>query len=298
MTSVDICPNPVFVIGSPRSGTTILAESLATHSAFSEFGESQILCDLFAGGRLDANYRRSGRPDGSWLVRRAVSRTEFLRCIGLGVNALFTRVSQGRRWVDQTPNYTLFVDTVAEMFPGAYFLHIIRDGRRVVHSMMHYRLTAEPWTKDFGEACRTWHQFVTQALDFDARQPGRCLTVVNEALSASPRENFARILRFLDASPEPGPADFFSNNRIHSSFPNAVAKNQTEQSREDPWQLWSADEQTVFNQLAGDCYMRFRGLLDRALTADRPPDSPNELTHNAGQEDDDVKSTASATAPQ
>jgi len=282
MTSVEICPNPVFVIGSPRSGTTVLAASLATHSAFSAFGESQILSDLFADGRLDANYRRAGRPDGSWLIQRGVTRTEFLRYVGLGLNALFTHQSGGRRWVDQTPNYTLFVDTVAEMFPGAYFIHIVRDGHRVVHSMIHYRLTAESWTKDFAEACRTWQRFVTAALDFDARYPGRCLTVVNEALTVRPQDNFQRILRFLDAAPESSPADFFTNNRIHSSFPLADAKNENEHSRPDPWQFWTPEQRTVFAELAGDCYERFRALADRELTADSPPDCCNAIMRNSG----------------
>jgi hypothetical protein len=282
MTSVEICQNPVFVIGSPRSGTTALAASLATHSAFSEFGESQILSDLFAGGRLDANYHRAGRPDGSWLIRRGVSRTEFLRYLGLGLNALFTRVSDGRRWVDQTPNYTLFVDTIADMFPGAYFLHIIRDGRRVVHSMIHYRATAEPWTRDFAAACRTWRRFVTAALDFEVRRPARCLTVVNEALASSPRDNFARILRFLAAPLESGPAEFFANNRVNSSFPLASANKETEQSRTDPWQLWTTDQRAIFEELAGDCHKRFRGVLDRALTPDPPQGCSNELARSSG----------------
>ena len=51
---------------------------------------------------------------------------------------LLTRTSNGRRWIDQTPANTLVVDRLAEMFPGARFLHILRDGRRVVHSMINF----------------------------------------------------------------------------------------------------------------------------------------------------------------
>src|SRR5262245_43980994 len=55
---VRICTRPVFIVGSPRSGTTILAWSLAKHSHFWTSDESQILWDLFEGGRLGRNYGR------------------------------------------------------------------------------------------------------------------------------------------------------------------------------------------------------------------------------------------------
>ena len=67
-----------------------------------------------------------------------VSREEFLASVGMGINALITSRSGGRRWIDHTPLYTLIVDTLAEVFPGASFIHILRDGREVVHSMLDF----------------------------------------------------------------------------------------------------------------------------------------------------------------
>ena len=52
-----ICERPVFVIGAPRSGTTVLALSLARHSQLWTSDESQVLWDLFEGGRLEKNYQ-------------------------------------------------------------------------------------------------------------------------------------------------------------------------------------------------------------------------------------------------
>jgi hypothetical protein len=55
---VDICDSPVFVIGSPRSGTTALAFALGQHPGLATSDESQILVDLFFKGALDRNYAR------------------------------------------------------------------------------------------------------------------------------------------------------------------------------------------------------------------------------------------------
>src|SRR6266487_3057314 len=134
-----ISADPIFIIGSPRSGTTILAWSLAQHSQLWTSDESQILWDLFGDGRLNKNYQREGRPDGSWLRKQGIEKAEFLEFLGLGLNALFTSRSEGKRWIDQTPFYTLMVDDLVSLFPGAFFIHILRDGRAVVNSMIHYR---------------------------------------------------------------------------------------------------------------------------------------------------------------
>src|SRR5262249_8717023 len=133
----EICCNPVFIIGSPRSGTKILARSLAKHTRlWTSSAESNFLYHLFGGGHLENAFQTAGsrpsRPHGTWLAKEGVAKSEFFRFVGLGLNALYASRSGGKRWIDHTPLYTLMVDTLSELFPGARFLHILRDGRRVV----------------------------------------------------------------------------------------------------------------------------------------------------------------------
>src|SRR5262249_28161808 len=103
LATVQVCPNPVFVIGSPRSGTSALAWALAQHSQFWTSGESHVLKVLFAGGWAEHAFERARKPPKSWFQNQHVGATEFVRFVGLGINALFTSRSRGRRWVDQTP---------------------------------------------------------------------------------------------------------------------------------------------------------------------------------------------------
>ena len=85
------CPNPVFVIGAPRSGTTVLARALNRHPDFWASDETLFMPALFGGGRVESEIERwTSRPRGSWLRRQNVSREEFLSYLGMGLNALFT----------------------------------------------------------------------------------------------------------------------------------------------------------------------------------------------------------------
>lgn len=262
-----MCPCPIFIIGSPRSGTTILAYSLAQHSELWSSAESDILYYLFGDGLVDRAFTKAKAGPGiRWLHQEGVEKEEFLGFLGLGLNALFSSRSQGKRWVDQTPLYTLMVDTLAAMFPGALFIHMLRDGRRVVNSMLNFLHPADAqkganiqdrdligsWTTDFTQACRTWRHHVEISLDFQRRHPERCLTITNEALVEDPKVGFRQILAFLGASEEDEPANHFASNRINSSFrPNSSDPSWVRQLSQ-PWIPWTAEQKDIFAREAGE----------------------------------------------
>jgi Sulfotransferase family len=135
ITPVEICANPVLIIGAPRSGTTILSRSLARHSELWSSREFHFTSYFFRPSRLMHAYERSIARPADWLAAERVEPAELVAYLGMGVNALFTSRSEGKRWIDKASVNTMIVDVLAEMFPGALSLHILRDGRRVAHSL-------------------------------------------------------------------------------------------------------------------------------------------------------------------
>jgi len=255
-----LCPDPIFVIGSPRSGTTALAQSLNRHPELRVGKESYVLHDFFANGRAEQVWStQMSRVNPCWLAHEEVERDEFLAFIGLGFNALFSSRAEGKRWIDQTPLYTPMVGTLAAMFPGAKFLHIQRDGRHVVRSMTNFerKYDAEKlkaaqhneipnWSRDFRQACTTWATWVGAGLDFAAENPSRCITVRNEQIAADPVASFELIQSFLDLRRHPGPANFFGKHRINSSW----VKDPTRPD-DDDWDAWDRGRRREFVELAG-----------------------------------------------
>jgi GT2 family glycosyltransferase len=262
-----ICPEPIFIIGSPRSGTSILAWSLAEHSELWTEAESDIFYYLLKDGQLERAFETSvARTDGSWLRNQGVELEDFLARVGLGLNVLLTGTSNGRRWIDQTPANTLVVDRLSEMFPEARFLHILRDGRRVVHSMINFHRAMgspeaveqmrkagrlPPWTSDFGDACRTWARFVDKSVEFCDRHPQRTHTVRNEQLITEPQEAMRDVLEFLGVAQEPGPARFLRTNRINSSFAASGRSEEAPPELSEPWLAWPPEQRDAFVEYAG-----------------------------------------------
>src|SRR5919106_3260445 len=259
-----ICRNPVFIIGSPRSGTTALAHALGQHPELWVSKESYVLHQLYGKGRVDRVWEHNWeRATPSWLRAEGVDRDEFFGFLGLGLNALFSSRSQGRRWVDQTPLYTLMVDDLADMFPGASFLHIVRDGRSVVRSMTSFQdvfddlqgevLSDEmpPWAGDFRLACETWADSVERAWRCEEAPPRRCLAIRNEDLAADRDAGFARIYRFLGVEPHDDPATSFGGRRINSSFRRGVSR-----PSDTDWDDWGIELRQAFVEIAGPAFVQ------------------------------------------
>lgn len=108
----------VFVVGSPRSGTTFLGRSIGSLPGFVDLGEvaphKASVRELVA---LPAEVA-AGR------IRRTLAVARRLGLVG------------GRRPVEQTPETVFVAEAAALAFPSARFVHIVRDGRDVVCSLL------------------------------------------------------------------------------------------------------------------------------------------------------------------
>lgn len=267
-----LCPDPVFVVGSPRSGTTALARALGHHRGLWTSHESYVVHQLYGHDRARQAWQRDAerKQAPSWLKTEEVEREEFLGFLGAGINALYTSRSGGRRWVDQTPLNTLMLDDLAEMFPGAQFVHVLRDGRHVVHSMTNFirkfddrpeaRRYVPAWAADFGEACRTWRQWVQSAASFGQANPGRTTTVLIDRLSGEPRPAFDELYTFLGLEWEDGPVEFIASQRVNSSFGDESAPRGLPSSPRLP--QWDDERRLIFADECGEVLLG-HGLADR-----------------------------------
>jgi hypothetical protein len=267
---VRVCESPIFVVGSPRSGTTMLGWSLAQHSMLWTSGEAYVIQGIFneraIGGVLE-NARVLGK--GAWLTHQQVERAELLRNLGLGVNALYTSRSGEKRWIDHTPTNTLAIDLLGELFPGAVFLHILRDGRQVVGSMVNF-LSAMPEDRraafdeagwdipwlDFTVACETWRDNVETAMAFCERHPERCLTVVHGRLVAGPEQVYREIFEFLGVPYEEPPVRYAASRRVNTSFPEQGTETAAGEFA-TPWEEWSGEQRRTFAEIAAVTMVRY-----------------------------------------
>ena len=101
-------PRPVFVVGMPRSGTSLVEQILASHPAVFGAGEQLILSEL-AGSDFPAS-----AVDG--------------RAIGTAYIARLQAVApQAARIVDKMPGNFIYAGLISSILPKARIIHVIRD---------------------------------------------------------------------------------------------------------------------------------------------------------------------------
>lgn len=242
--NIEVCDQPIFVLGPPRSGTSMMQWALRQHPNLWGGQESDYLIPL-----VDALHQvwEFGNQRGRlhWLSGQKVSFDEFLVHVGVGINSLYMSRSGGRRWVEQTPQYTLHLDDMCRLFPDARFLFMVRDGRQVVHSLRNFVNPVE-----HERACRIWKEFMEAGLAFSRSDRGDQLLFVSYQRAVEDTEaELRKVFDFLDEPFEPASVDFIRQKRpINSSFADETPTEKL-QAR---WTSWSPHELKLFREIAGD----------------------------------------------
>jgi hypothetical protein len=126
---------PVFVVGCPRSGTTLLGACLGAHSALAGADESIFLRHL---ARIYYGFFIGDSPRSWQPLRAFISEQDLLDSLGTCADTIFSsllKTTTKCRYVDHTPWYINLMPFIDLLYPDAQFIHIIRDGRRVVDSL-------------------------------------------------------------------------------------------------------------------------------------------------------------------
>lgn len=146
---------PFFVVGQPRSGTTLLRAILNAHprlylppeTGFLPFlqidghapagdtrlAQEEAIALLEQIGRLNKDWHRLvGEPHAFYHQLAATDPPTVTRLL----DALYRQMmgDRGRRWGDKTPSYVRYLPQIDRLFPQACFVHVVRDGRDTVLS--------------------------------------------------------------------------------------------------------------------------------------------------------------------
>lgn len=223
---------PIFIIGSGRSGNTLLRAMLMHGGEVAIPPESYVLPRMFRdhtrfgwmpwsdytnvllGRALQHPGMAEWDLDRDALVARATAIPEEERSLSSLVGVLYAEWAAHHapgvgRWGDKTPLNTLWLPRIERMFPDARYVHILRDGRDVALSYVKAGLYG-----DLEDAAGRWRQSVRAARRHGARVgPGRFHEVRYEDLVAEPVATLGPLCSFLGLSYKDTMLDFWKSAR-------------------------------------------------------------------------------------
>lgn len=204
---------PFFIVGAPRSGTTMLQLALGRHSRVAAPPETHFFT-------LTSRSRRGQRRHWEGLTQKlGISIDPPPRRIRPGDEAReqFWRIAEayleraGKESAthlgEKSPEHLLRTAAIIETFPEAKFVLIYRDGRDVALS-----LSKVPWMpRDVRLNFAVWLHYYRVQRRLLREHPQRVICVRYEDLVRQPARELGPVLEFLGLEPEPQVADGCGN---------------------------------------------------------------------------------------
>jgi hypothetical protein len=256
--------SPTVVLGVSRSGTTLLKAMLDAHSQLAIPSESYFLPQLWD--------RHGERPERDAFVED-LGRLERLREWGVDPEAVRARLperatfaqavqsifqlyaeSRGKpRFGEKTPLYMQHLDVLDRAFPGARYVHIVRDGRDAAVSLL--AMTRKPRfnlsrPRGIGDFAVAWQREVRGAQAFGLTRPYHELRY--EDLVEEPESRLREVCAFLEPEYEPGMLEYHRREdpSLYADHPR-LAEPPVRDTRSWRKEL-RPDDAALFEAIAGD----------------------------------------------
>ncbi len=198
-------PQPIFIIGMPRSGTTLLDRVLGNHTQVVSAGE---LDDFGLQLRWAADHRTTLDDyvldhlpvlDYAELGRRYLQRTQW-------------RAQGARFYVDKLPRNWMVAGLIHRALPQARILNLVRDPMDVCFSNFRALLgDTFPWSYDLNALAAHYKQYRRVLAHWHAAMPGKILDVPYNELARDPEATTHKVLDYCGLKWEPGCVDITRN---------------------------------------------------------------------------------------
>jgi Flp pilus assembly protein TadD len=199
----EVSSRPVFILGAPRSGTSLLEQMLVAHPAIARGGELAILGDLARNGCTPtAGSPQQTSPDRTRLLTEAKISAEAASY--LAQTEMFCTPGQTLHVTDKMPTNFLYIGYLWMLFPRATVIHCRRHPVDTCLSIYFQSFNASyPFAFDLDHLA-AWYRDYRRLMQFwDRKFPGRICHVDYHDAVNSPKETLTRVLTHIGMDWDP-----------------------------------------------------------------------------------------------
>ncbi len=204
--------DPVFVVGLPRSGSTLIEQILDSHSRI----EGTMELPYIAALARDLAEQARGRTDKGYLGALAAAPPAQLKAMGEAylARAAAHRTTDKPFFIDKLPNNFAYLALIQLILPNAIIIDARRDAMATCFSAWKQHFAhGQAYSYDLAELGRFYRDYERLMTHFDRVLPGRVLRVQHEALVADTEGQVRRLLAHIGVEFEPACLAFHQNSR-------------------------------------------------------------------------------------
>jgi tetratricopeptide (TPR) repeat protein len=219
-------PDPIFIVGLPRSGSTLIEQILSSHSAIEGTMELRVIPYLV--GRVGANrgqfQARGGQVHPALATDSQAPYPETLRNYDAAALASIGEEYLERARVHRTLGRRFFIDKMPDNFAHIGFIHLMLPNAKIIDARRHPLACCFsnfkqyfPMGKDFSygltDLGRYYADYVELMAHFDRVLPGRIHRVYYERMIDSPEQEIRRLFEYLELPFEEQALRFYETDR-------------------------------------------------------------------------------------
>jgi tetratricopeptide (TPR) repeat protein len=239
--------SPIFIVGLPRTGTTLVERIVGQHSAVCSAGELGALSEAIA---IVAD-RKAPHHAVGWL-----GYVDTLGALdGESIAAEYwararSRVDDRPRFSDKAPANFYYCALIFRAFPKARILHLTRDPLATCYAIYKTRFNnGFPFAYDLAEIADFYIGYRKLMAHWHRILPGRILDVAYENLVRSQEVATRRILNYLELPFETACLDFHLNPNSTSTASSVQVRQPLYDSSVEQWRHYSAQLAPVRERL-------------------------------------------------
>ncbi len=222
--------DPIFIVGLPRAGSTLIEQILASHSKVEGTSE---LPDIPVLARKPGPYPKA-ILEASADERRSLGE-EYLK-----------RTSVQRRtnrplFIDKLPNNWLYVPFIQLVLPRARIIDARRHplGCCLANFRQHFA-RGQPFTYDLADVGRYYADYVRLMAHVDAVLPGRVHRVIYERMVDDTEAEIRKLLDYCGLDFEPGVLEFYKTERAVRTPSSEQVRRPIYREATDAWRAYEA----------------------------------------------------------
>ena len=227
---------PFFILGSPRSGTTLLRDLLRDHPRLKCPEETHFFrwADPFGSPKFNSHYKTKlfkehRKLDGisdfhfGLMLEGAHSREHLAKEYGYWYLQAIGKPEA--RLYDKTPQNVYGIFLINAIYPEAKFIHIYRNPLNVVASLMEGKVMP---VHSLRGAVNSWVESMLLLDQFKKFKPGLLLELPYEELTANPDPCLKQILEFINEDPALLPSQKGKTHKEKNKYQEKLSKQEIE----------------------------------------------------------------------
>ncbi len=249
-------PRPLFIVGMPRSGTSLVEQILASHSAVYGAGEL---------ATLDALLREAAGEFPAGLAKLDAAGWKSIGERYLG--ELASMCGEAQVVTDKMPGNFLHIGAIWRMFPAARIIHCVRDPMDTGLSCYRSHFVSDQlgYTCDLLDLGSYFRHYRSLMAHWHRVAAGPLYDIRYEALVAEPEAEVRRLLEFCGLTFEPGCLQFHRSSRRVRTASGAQVRQPIYKDSLAGWRRYERELRPLAAALAGPWAER-RARLRRVLT--------------------------------